>query len=451
VWDLSHNALGRAFIFYEILNIQYDVTIIGPLIEDNGTEVWYPLKGEIKCHILKSQRLPDLYFEVHGLLLNNPPDFVIASKARIHSMLPALLIKEKFGIPIFLDIDDNELSFFESVKPVSLDDIKSAISNEDFINPHNRYWTVYATSLIESFDAVFTSTKAIGNLYGGNVIGHARDESLFVSDESIRLKKREELGYNETDRIILFAGTPRRHKGLIEIAKALKKINLLHYHFLIVGTFLDDSLKEELIAIDYQNIRFFEDQKFKDLPKFLNLADLICLIQDTDSKVSQYQIPAKVTDAFSSGTVLLTSNVPPIQELIQEGFKINTIETEVDLEFKIPHIFENLNLYKHQVEENYVLFKKKLSYGSTLKKITTLFEKNHDNKSIKHSGTEFLSFLKLIFENRNDKDSLNIEQPYSELIKSKYKKEIDWYKATYLHLPKWYVKIGGIFRKFKRQ
>jgi hypothetical protein len=114
-------------------------------------------------------------------------------------------------------------------------------------------------------------------------------------------------------------GTPRNHKGLKEISEAVVALNDPATLFVIVGTFAPEnqSLKQELFRIGGKQILFIEDQPFENTPYILSIADCCVIWQDIKSPISQYQVPAKLSDALASGVSILVNETPAIADLIK--------------------------------------------------------------------------------------------------------------------------------------
>jgi len=394
-WDIAHNAVGRAFLFVDVLKEKFDVTLIGPKFKQFGDTLWSPLVGKlINYRGYEGSDFPTFYSQVKKEIKDLDPDFIIACKTRIPSILPALLLKKELDIPVFLDIDDSELSFFKTDERIAFEELIANKTNAEFLKPYSKLWTQYSDTLVNEFDQIITSNKQLQKRYGGVVMGHVRDEGKFKIDNKSRKEIRTKLGYTENDKVILFAGTPRRHKGVIEIAKALKEINNPRYHLLVVGSFDDKSLKNLIEKEHYKNIQFLENSPFDQLPDFLNTADLVCVLQDPESHISKYQIPAKITDTFSSGTALITTEVPPIMELRDVGFSFSSIPSIDELPNKIDEVFLKQRIETDlEKNQNYKAYKEKLSYSSALETLEALFESHSIPNKLGEESNKFFGLL----------------------------------------------------------
>jgi UDP-N-acetylglucosamine:LPS N-acetylglucosamine transferase len=144
-WDIAHNAVGRAFLFVDVLKEKYDVTLIGPKFKHFGDTLWSPLIGKLIYYRgYEGSDFPAFYSQVKKEIKDLQPDFIIACKTRIPSILPALLLKKELGIPVFIDIDDSELSFFKTDKGINFEELIANKTNAEFLKPYSKLWTQYS-------------------------------------------------------------------------------------------------------------------------------------------------------------------------------------------------------------------------------------------------------------------------------------------------------------------
>lgn len=90
-------------------------------------------------------------------------------------------------------------------------------------------------------------------------------------------------------------------------------------------------------------VRFFKPISFFEVPEVTYMADVYCILQDTDSLVSKYQIPAKMSDALAMGVPIMITDVPAISDLSEYDFIIKS--KYGDYADNIKYLLENLNLY----------------------------------------------------------------------------------------------------------
>ena len=229
-----------------------------------------------------------------------------------------------WGAEIILDIDDEELAF----------------TTEETLNPQRpetwgelrqTAWTHWAVSQIPQYKKRTVSNPALQNRYGGEVLPHVRPAQRFQISEDTRLAARKQWDIPAAAKVVLFAGTPRKHKGLMQTAHALVEAQDPKAWLVIMGDFPKGTaqLQKDLQNLEGLNCRFIPGQPYDQLAPILALGDIALLLQDSQSLVAQFQLPAKLMDALASGLVVLATATPAIQHLIDEGVVTQVSEANV--------------------------------------------------------------------------------------------------------------------------
>ena len=253
-WDLAHNPLGRAYLIADALRNDYDVEIVGSTFPRFGNDIWKPLRDCSRVNIKSAPGdcFPTYYRTMQALAESVEGDVLFVSKPRLPSLGLAILAKNRRNRPIILDIDDYELSFFENREPLRLDELKTHRTDLDADVPYGEAWTRYCESLIPHVEQITVSNKELRKRYGGRILPHIRDECDFDPTIYPRDTIRRALGFAPDDRVILFAGTPRMHKGLSRLVTALRELDRPTYKLLVVGSPADGSVAEALRACRLQ-------------------------------------------------------------------------------------------------------------------------------------------------------------------------------------------------------
>lgn len=311
-WDFSHNAVGRATTLFHLYQYaQYDVGLIGCMIQNkkNHKQIWQPLNdSQIVCNFfeINQSNINELLPKAIEFVINNPYDIVHLSKPRITNIVLGILYRYIWGAKIILDIDDEELAFLKEKK-----------ANFEYSNDiKDDYWTDSSVSLYNIFDVITVSNPALQHKYGGTIIPHIRNEKLFYPNLELKIQNREKYGISQTDKVVLFFGTPKRHKGLLETAKVISQINNQDLLFLIVGDFPELELKEELLAINNVRYVFLPNQPYDQAKNIVAMGDMCVLMQDEHSEIAKYQLPAKLIDALAMGLMIFLQKTPATEHLI---------------------------------------------------------------------------------------------------------------------------------------
>ena len=378
-WSGGHNAVGRAYLLAEALSRDFDVEIIASCFPRHGEDVWKPLRAcsRVTIKTFEGTRFPRHFGRMEHVAKEIKGDLLYVSKARLPSMELGILAKEARSRPLLLDVDDYELGFFTRRSPLTLEEIDARPRSLSFLNPYHELWTRYAEGLIPLFDDLTVANEVLQSRYGGAILPHLRDEYLFAPHLYPRERAREILGFHSDDKVIVFAGTPRLHKGVGRIAEALETLRGEQYKFLLVGSPPDDVLLGLFSALDEDQVRAVPDVQFFDLPAYLRAADLVCLLQDPAHVTSLYQSPAKLTDALAMELPVLATPVPPLERLIAEGF-IEAVGGE-PLGPRIAAIFDDLDQYREKARRSRECFIHEYSYGAKRALLREVVRRHLDN------------------------------------------------------------------------
>jgi len=318
-WDLGHNPAGRAYVLYKLLEKNWEVDLVGPMWSRYGDQIWAPLRdSELKVRSFRCSNISEFVPKAEALAAAQRYDIIYVCKPRLPSLYLGALLKQASDCPLVLDVDDFELSFFKNENYASEDELKNHL-HKALHEPFEELATRYCQTLVKSADSITISNVALRARFGGHIVRHARDENTFVNSTQRRQAARAELGITSSDFALMFIGTPRPHKGVLQVVKALNDINDPRLVFHIVGSVNDVALKKELTSFENARIVLHPNCAFERLPELLAGADLVPLIQDIDHPISQYQIPAKVSDALSLGVPVVATSTPPLKDLIASG------------------------------------------------------------------------------------------------------------------------------------
>ncbi|MDT9277708.1 MAG: glycosyltransferase, partial [Limnospira sp. PMC 737.11] len=330
-WELSHNAAGRAYTLAQLYGGFAEVELIGCLFPKYGGQVWEPIRGsEIRCHTIRVEDEGRFIEQALGLVWAHPYEVVHLSKPRMPNIILGLLYKLVWGARVIVDIDDEELTFVKASETL---DLRELLESGGKLPPFQGWdggkWTRLAVGLARAFDGVTVANPALQERYGGVVIRHARDEARFVPSADLKRRSRERFGIAQDKKVVLFFGTPRKHKGLVTTARALGSLGRKDVVFAIIGDFPDGKLKEELQGIPGVDYVFVGNQPFESIPDVVAVGDICVLLQDADFRVSQFQIPAKLSDALGMGLVVLLSETAAVADVIESGAVVPVAEGDL--------------------------------------------------------------------------------------------------------------------------
>ena len=374
-WDVNHNCLGRAHLIAQTAQKLYShVDLIGFGFTHISDTVWQPLGEASVTSLPEPKNTEDLIRICSRVSSKIQTDLVIACKARLPSLLLGYCIKRKTGSRLIVDIDDYEPSFVAGApesklfKRMTALELLQELPKHIEEPPYSPFWTVVAQEVISCADGITTCDTPLQSMYGGEVIPHLRDPNLFA-EPSKPLPSELEEARKKNGSIVMFLGTPNRHKGVVEIAKACQQIEGVTPVY--IGTIADRGIKND-ITRSCQKAVLIESLSFDLVPSCVRQADLVVLLQNVKSVASAYQLPAKASDALAAGVQIVASRTEPMAMLVDMGFKgITLIESADDL---TPAIKATIGspLSKADKEYNLKLFAKTLSFDAgaeTMKKL----------------------------------------------------------------------------------
>ncbi len=372
-WDVGHNPLGRANVLAEVLSGDYEVELWGAQFERYGSRIWAPLRDiPTPVNVFPGRPFPDHLETMEQVAATIDADALWVSKPRLPSFLLGALTKQLRNRPLVLDIDDHELAFFDVDEGLDIRSLSPRRGDKSLILPFERDWTRACEPLVGGADLLTVSNVALQQRFGGTIVPHARDEDVFDPGVVDRGAARHRLGIGPNERVLLFGGTPRLHKGIMEILTALEKLGDRRYRLMVFGTREFDEMRPQigdlarwLLPLPYQ--------PFSALPEVVAAADLACILQNPDHPVSAYQLPAKLTDALAMGVPVLLRETPPLRPIIEAG-AVAALQPEDDLADAIGAVFEDAETTSERVDAGRRLFLDTMSYGAVRHQIRPVFD-----------------------------------------------------------------------------
>lgn len=379
VWDVGHNPLGRANILAEMLARHFDVELWGTQFDRYGSQVWAPLQAlDTPLHVFPGHTFPEHLRTMRTIAPEIDADLLWVSKPRLPSFALGILAKQLRDRPLVLDVDDHELAFFGVDHGLTLDQVVDRPPQE-LEWPFERAWTQGCDGYIDAADLVTVSNVALQERYGGLIVPHARDERRFDPATVDRAEVRDRLGIPADERVLLFGGTPRIHKGVLELLQALDRLGDDRYRLLLFGTRELDDLREQIGDLD-RWARIVAPQPFSQLPEIVAAADLSCVLQDPTHPVARYQMPAKVSDALAMGVPCLVVPTPPLQPLIDADL-LEVWQPGEELHERLAAVFDDLDATRARALRGRAHFRDHLSYAAVGDRLAPVLDALIDDPS----------------------------------------------------------------------
>lgn len=320
-WELGHNAAGRTLALAEAhASLNPHVEIIGTVLPHYGDQVWPPMQGNhIPVRPLVVRNHARLLSQALKFVLQRPYDVVHLSKPRWTTLIFGLLYELIWGATVIWDVDDEELGFVDAETPLTPaeafdgEDIKSVTSVRGTLA------TQIAVSQATRFSALTVSNPALQRRYGGELLPHLRDERRFVPSLERTREARRRWDVPEEATVVLFSGTPRKHKGLLKTARALAALKREDVWLVVAGDFTHAQLQKNIEGVEGLNLKLIPGQPLSELPEVTAIGDYTVLLQDHTNIAGQYQLPAKLMDSLAMGHVVFSQITPATQWLADAG------------------------------------------------------------------------------------------------------------------------------------
>ena len=227
-FDLSDNAAGRAHLLAQLLAPIAEVEVVGPR---HGAGVWPPVAANGVRYVgVPVGGLPRFAGALPELLRAADGDLLYASKPRLGSAGIGLLKRRLGHRPLLLDIDDWEVGFFLRGGPWG-----TAGRALNWGNPRGLPWTWLMERAAGAADAITVSSRFLQQRFGGVLIPHVRDTDAWRPGLDDPAPIRALLA-PRGERLVMFLGTAREHKGVDDLAAAMEALRRPDLALALVGT-----------------------------------------------------------------------------------------------------------------------------------------------------------------------------------------------------------------------
>lgn len=339
--DLSNNCLGRTYLLAKVLQRNYDVEIIGPIL---GDKIWQAVAQDdsIQYKSVKLKGVIKPYWQILKLVNKIDGDVVYANKSLLTSFGIGILAKVFKKKPLVLDIDDWQMGFINN----ALKD-KSLIYQLAFLGRSavqlyklNSYWnSLISEKLSYLADDITVSNTFLEKKFGGTIIPHGRNTNVFSPEKFNVNSIKEKYKIDKSKKIVMFFGTIRKHKGLEYLIEAVNRLRNKNVMLVVVGVDLKDKYCESLINNIKMTVgkkfKWYGIQPFEKVPEFLAIADVIVIPQGKNL-ATEGQFPAKIFDAMAMAKPIISTNVNDISEILDgcgiiiESGDVNSLKKSIE-------------------------------------------------------------------------------------------------------------------------
>lgn len=348
VSDLSSSGSGRwglesgdrPFVISKALNLAgYQTEIVG-LSDGPGTH--QNLDQPIR--IVQRKSGVGLWRSLQQVINAPQGDILYAYKPKPTSFGLALAARQLKQKPLFLDIDDWEMSWHGGDRykyPFSFRQF-----GRDFLKPNgalrNPDHPVYLQRLeqwTKHADGITTHNTFLQNRFGGQWLPNGKDVHLFNPDHYDPEQSRKTLGLSGY-RVLMFPGAPRPYKGVEDVLKALDILNEPDLKLVIIGGSPYDDYDSKLHQQWRKHLIQLPKTSYSKMPSCIAAAHVL-VVPQRDDPATRAQFPLKITDGMAMAKPVLATRVGDIPRILgNTGFLVDADAPEA-IAAMIRHIFEN--------------------------------------------------------------------------------------------------------------
>ena len=317
VSDLSGGGAVRAFLLCQVLKkLDYEVEIVGFLF---GKELYAIPPDNIQIISINGNKYPKFIYSAYTALKQINGDIIYAVKPKPTSFGLSLIKKVQTQLPVIVDMDDWELSWYggdewkysPSIKQLYRDMFKP---NGALKNPDHPLYLTWIEKLLHQADAITIDTNFLQRRFGGVYLPNGKDTDLFNPDKYNPEISRERYGLSDY-KILMFPGAPRPHKGVEDVLLALDLLNQPDLRLVIVGGSPYDDYDNRLMAKWRQWIIKLPKCPVEQMPGILAAAHVV-VVPQRDTLTARAQFPLKLSDGMAMAKPVLSTHVGDIPEIL---------------------------------------------------------------------------------------------------------------------------------------
>lgn len=315
VSDLSRNCLARSVPIASVLKRNHEVEVIGPAFEG---ELYAPYRDSFPYKALAfdqdwwgtsiRRRIATIPKVLRHVVRETTGDVIYAFKPRLSSFGAGLIARRREKRPLILDMEDWDADTYYSAS--ASQKLRKLLELGD---PRNLHYDRWMEALTDKADHKTVISSFLQERFGGVLLPNGPDCSLFDPAHYDGREMRRKLGL-ESSYLILFTGSAVPHKGLLDLANAVDRVQDGRTKILVVGP------KTEIVAGLMErhsaSVCHLEPQPHERMPEFLAAADLIALPQ-RDTPFARAQVPAKLYEAMAMAKPVISTTVSDIPVILE--------------------------------------------------------------------------------------------------------------------------------------
>ncbi|MBT9311448.1 glycosyltransferase family 4 protein [Leptothoe kymatousa] len=309
--------MTRVYLVSQILQrLGYSVEIVGCQF---GQSIYPPPPENLPVIPVPGKPLPGFMSSATQLLSQIRGDIIYAIKPRPTSLGIALLKKFYTRRPVFLDIDDWELSWFGGdgydYRPSPKDFVRDFLKPDgDLRDMGHHYYVSLGERWVNHADVVTVNNQFLQQKFGGHYLPNSKDTHMFDPARFDPAASRQKYGLSDY-RVLMFPGTARPHKGLEDVLMALDQLNQPDLRLVIVGGRKPDGYEDDLMARWPQWLIKLPRFPMEQMAEVVAAAHVV-VVPQRDTPTAKAQFPIKLTDGMSMAKPILSTHVGDIPKIL---------------------------------------------------------------------------------------------------------------------------------------
>ncbi|MGE5707099.1 MAG: glycosyltransferase family 4 protein [Bacteroidota bacterium] len=304
--DESTAPLYRVRLLAHMLALRHEVEVVGFHFDPKKLDPLAP--RDFPYIALEGRDLPFFLEDARRMRQLLRGGIVYAMKPRPSSLGLALWHKQKTGVPVAVDVDDDELSM---IPPYSKHPLKNLLFSLPKLHQPNCFaYTSLLDPFIRGADQVTVVSEHFRKRYGGDIVPQYVDTERFhpAKYDRNRIRMEDDLGDKPA---IAFVGIAQPNKGVGEILDAMDALKGA-WRLWIIGP--KTPYAYQLAARD-RRVILFGTQPPEKAPRFLAAADLVVLPQRRGPH-SDGQMPIKLFEAMAMGKPIVATALADIPRIL---------------------------------------------------------------------------------------------------------------------------------------
>ncbi|MBE9009496.1 glycosyltransferase family 4 protein [Pseudanabaenaceae cyanobacterium LEGE 13415] len=340
--NFSKGGVDRAYLLAQVLKkLNHEVEILGFLF---GEKIYPEPPPDLPIVCLPGSNYPKFFKSVGELLDRIDGDLIYAVKPKPASFGVGLLKKLRSRTPIFLDVDDWELSWAGGDEARYRPELKQF--GRDLLKPDGALrspdhflYLQWMERLANNADEITIDTNFLQKRFGGTYLPNGKDTDMFDPSQFDPAESRRKYGLSQY-RVLMFPGASRPHKGLEDVLVAIEQLNQPDLRLVIVGGSPYDDYDRQLIETWSKWVIKLPPAPFWQMPEIMAAAHVV-VVPQRNTVTAQAQFPIKLTEGMSMAKPILATRVGDIPEILAgTGFLVEP-ESPDQIAIAIQEIFQD--------------------------------------------------------------------------------------------------------------